>query len=235
MNVNHKGRLADQRVLITAADAYMGPAIAERFSAEGAAVIEDIGDYEDDIQVPQRAVIAAGRVDVLVVNLPGRARKGAASFMSPAEAQTEEGWRSHFDRIVHPTMRFVTAVLPQMIARRAGKIIVVTSAVPLRAVPLVSAYAAARGAQHAYVKTVGAEIAPHNVQINAIGQNWTIGGYAPDALDNPKIRERLMREVPAQRLSEGSEQAALALFLASQESNFFCGQIFPFAGGWVTT
>ena len=51
-----------------------------------------------------------------------------------------------FDALVHPMMRFVRAVLPQMIERRASKIIAVTSAAPLRAIPNSGAYSAARGA-----------------------------------------------------------------------------------------
>ena len=75
-----------------------------------------------------------------------------------------------FDTLVHPTMRFVRAVLPQMIERRTGKIIVVTSAAPLRTMQGGDAYAAARAAQNAYVRNVGAEVARHNVQVNAIAQ-----------------------------------------------------------------
>ena len=221
------GRLTGKRVLITSAHAYMGPAIAERFSAEGAALILDNQTYRRDPDAPARAVATAGHVDVLVINLVGL-KSGRAQEV------TEDDWQWCFDHIAHPTRRFVTAVLPQMIERQAGKIIAVTSAAPLRGISGTSAYAAARGAQNAYVRAVGAEMARFNIQINAIAQNFVIGGYAPDAMDDPRIRDSVMRDVPARRLAEGWEQAALALFLASEESNFFVGQVLPFSGGWVS-
>jgi len=222
-------RFAGRTVLVTGADIYMGPAISERFDMEGARVIRDTGDYAD-AEAPARIVAAAGTVDVLVINLlPVKMRR------CPVQEVSEQAWQDMFAALVHPTMRFIKAVLPQMIERREGKIIVVTSAAPLRAIASAAAYTAARGAQNALVLAAGAEVARHNVQINAVGQNFVYGGYPADAMDKPEIRERVLREVPSQRIAEGWEQAELVLFLASQNSNFICGQVIPFAGGWVTT
>jgi len=222
-------RFAGRTVLVTGADIYMGPAISERFDMEGARVIRDTGDYAD-AEAPARIVAAAGTVDVLVVNLlPVKMRR------CPVQEVSEQAWQDMFAALVHPTMRFIKAALPQMIERREGKIIVVTSAAPLRAIVSTAAYTAARGAQNALVLAAGAEVARHNVQINAVGQNFVYGGYPADAMDKPEIREAVLREVPSQRIAEGWEQAELVLFLASQNSNFICGQVIPFAGGWVTT
>ncbi|WP_293683113.1 SDR family oxidoreductase [uncultured Phenylobacterium sp.] len=224
------GRFAGARVLVTSADAYMGPAISQRFRDEDAEVITDGGRYLEDAEEPARIVAAAGQVDVLVINL-APTRVGSCA----AQDQTEDQWQLMFDGMAHPTMRFTKAVLPQMIARRQGKIVVVTSAAPLRGSPGAGAYSAARGAQNAYVRAVGAEAAQHNVQINAIGQNFVYGGYPANAMEKPRLREIVLRDVPAQRLAEGWEQAELVLFLASQNSNFISGQVIPFAGGWVTS
>jgi len=223
------GRFAGRTVLITCADLYMGPAIGARFEMEGAHVIRDTGRYAD-ADDPARVVAAAGKVDVLVINLlPDKTVRG------PILEVREQAWQDIFAMLVHPTMRFMKAALPQMIERREGKIIVVTSAAPLRAIASAPAYTAARGAQNALVLAAGSEVARHNVQINAIGQNFVYGGYPANAMDKPEIRERVLRDVPAQRIAEGWEQAELVLFLASQNSNFICGQVIPFAGGWVTT
>ena len=231
------GRLAGKRALVTQSDEYMGPAIGKRFREEGAEVIESLGSYEADPALPARIVADAGRIDILVVNL--RSRPSAATSGTGlakrafAQDEDEESWQLMFDRLVHPTRRFIAAVLPQMIARQSGKIIAVTSAVPLRAIPGTSTYAAARAAQNTYVRVVGAEVAKYNVQVNAIAQNFVKGGFDPDAMNDPAIRELVMSQVPARRLSEEEEQAELALFLASDASNFFVGQVVPYAGGWV--
>ena len=85
------------------------------------------------------------------------------------------------------------------------------------------------------VKNAGVEAAAHNININAIAQNWTTNptSFTPEIMAMPDFPERL-REVPAGRLAHGWESAALALYLAGEESNFFFGQVFPFAGGWQT-
>ena len=223
------GRFEGKRVLITQADKLMGPAIVERFEAEGAQLIRNIQDYTSDPQLPCRIVADAGHVDVLVINL----RPPDAGIAAP-EAIEEAAWQSMFNHIVHPTMRFVTAVLPQMIERREGKIVVVSSAIPMRPIKGLSTYCAARGAQNAYVKSAGTESARSNVQINAVGQNWVLGGYPADYMDCEANRKRVARDVPAMRLAEGWEQAELVLYLASGNSDFISGQVIPFAGGWVT-
>lgn len=122
-----------------------------------------------------------------------------------------------------------------MIARKKGKIIVFGSAVPLRPMARLCAYSAARGAQIAYVKSAGAEVARHNVQINLIAQNWVENPsyYPPELQENPKFQENLKREVPIGRLAKAEEDVALALFLAGDDSDFFVGQAIPFSGGWA--
>lgn len=222
------GRFARQRVLVTSADIYMGPAIVDRFTGEDADVIADVGRYSAPDE-PAAIIAEAGHIDILVLNLLPE------NFIRQLATDTDETeWLRMFELLVHPTMRFVKAVLPQMIERRSGKIVAVTSAAPLRAIEAVSSYTAARGAQNAYVRAVGAEIAPFNIQFNAIGQNYVYGGYPANAMDDPAIREKVMRDVPARRFAEGWEQAELVLFLASQNSNFISGQVIPFSGGWVT-
>ena len=177
-----------------------------------------------------RVVADAGRIDVLVVNLIARWRP------TPAVDTTDHQWTAMFDALVHPLMRFVRAVLPQMIERRAGKIIAVTSAAPLRAVPRSGAYSAARGAQNAYVRAVGAEIAHHNIQFNAIAQAYveSVDAFQRDTWDTDAMRRQL-RHVPAGRIAESWEQAELVAFLSSGSSDFIAGQIVPFTGGWVTS
>jgi 2-keto-3-deoxy-L-fuconate dehydrogenase len=126
-------------------------------------------------------------------------------------------------------------VLPQMIARRSGKIIVVTSAAPLRATPQSDAYSAARAAQNAYVQAVGADVPRHNVQVNAIAQAYveSVDAFQRSTWDSESM-QRQLRHVPAGRIAQSSQQAELVTFLASPSSDFIAGQIIPYAGGWVT-
>jgi NAD(P)-dependent dehydrogenase (short-subunit alcohol dehydrogenase family) len=85
-----------------------------------------------------------------------------------------------------------------------------------------------------YVRTVGAEMAPHNIQINLIAQNFVENPiYFPPAFTETPAFKELLKSVPAGRLASAREDALFALFLASDESDFFVGQAIPFSGGWA--
>ena len=123
-----------------------------------------------------------------------------------------------------------------MLQRRSGKILLMGSASALRGMKRTSTYSAARGAQLAYIQAVGMEVAPHNVQVNAIAQNFVDNPtyFPPDVQANLAFQERLKREVPLGRLVTPREDALFAAFLCSDAADCFVGQVFPVCGGWVT-
>jgi 2-keto-3-deoxy-L-fuconate dehydrogenase len=224
--------LTGKRVLITQADEFMGPALCEVFAEQGAEVVvstADLASPEAAAQVVAQAVKDAGPLDVLVVNLAYRAPT------TPAVEVGEDEWRGVFAALVDPLPRLVRAVAPAMIARRSGKVLVVGSASALRGMKRASTYSAARGAQLAYVQAVGVELAPHQVQVNAIAQNFVDNPtYFPAEVQaNPRFQERLAREVPLGRLVAAREDAQFAAYLCSAAADCFVGQVFPVCGGWV--
>ena len=220
--------LQGKRVLITQADAFMGPVLCEVFAEQGASVMADTQSLIDP-RTPAAAVAAVGRIDVLVVNLAVPAPATAATEVTDTE------WRDTFASLVDPLPRLFRAVLPQMIERRAGKILVMGSASALRGMKRVSTYSAARGAQLAYVQSVGVEVAVHNVQVNAIAQNFVDNPtyFPPEIQADPRFQERLKREVPLGRLVGAREDAEFAAYLCSDAASCFVGQVFPVCGGWV--
>ncbi len=222
-------RLLGKRVLLTQADDYMGPATQALFTAEGATLITDTRDLTQP-GACEALVAEAGQVDILVANLASNNFSGI-KVTDLAEAD----WQTTFDVMVHPLHRLTQAVLPQMQARQAGKIVVYGSAVALKGLKTVTAYSAARAAQVGYVQSLGVEVAPHNVQVNLIALNYVENPvYYPESLQNHEGFQRsLKRQVPLGRLATAEEDAQFALFLASEESNFFVGQAIPFSGGWV--
>ena len=223
------GRLAGKRVVITQAEDYMGPATAELFAEEGATIITDTRDLT--VAGACEALIEeAGEIDVLVANLASENFSG-----TPATELNDADWAKTFDVMVHPLHRLTRAVLPQMQARKRGKIIVFGSATALKGLKTVAAYSAARAAQVGYVQAVGVEVAPDNIQVNLIAQNYVENPvyYPPELKENERFMSSLRRQVPLGRLATAREDAQFALFLASEESNFFVGQAIPFSGGWI--
>jgi len=220
--------LSGKRALITQADVFMGPVLCEVFAAHGATVIAST-DPLAIAGAPAAIVAAAGRIDVLIANL------AIPAPATPAVEVSEEEWNDTFAALVHPLARLFRAVLPSMIERRAGKILVMGSASALRGMKRASTYSAARGAQLAYVQAVGVEVAPHNVQVNAIAQNFVDNPtyFPPEVQANPRFQERLKREVPLGRLVGAREDAEFAAYLCSEAASCFVGQVFPMCGGWV--
>ena len=220
--------LAGKRVLITQADAFMGPVLCEVFAEHGAHVIADTSPLIDS-QAPAQIVAAAGTVDILIANLAIKAPHTLVQDVADAE------WNEVFNTLVHPLPRLVRAVLPQMMARRAGKILVMGSASALRGMKQRSSYSAARGAQLAYVQATGVEMAQHNIQVNAIAQNFVENPtyFSLEVQADPAFQERLKREVPLGRLVTGREDAEFAAYLCSDAAACFVGQVFPVCGGWV--
>lgn len=220
--------LKGKRVLITQAEAFMGPVLCEVFAEHGALVIPSTQSLVDP-EAPATLIAAAGEIDVLVANLALPAPSTAATDVSDIE------WRETFAVLVDPLPRLVRAVLPQMIERHAGKILLMGSASALRGMKRASTYSAARGAQLAYVQSVGVELAVHNIQVNAIAQNFVDNPtYFPaDVQANPRFQERLKREVPLGRLVGAREDAEFAAYLCSDPASCFVGQVFPVCGGWV--
>jgi len=216
------------RILVTQADVFMGPALCQTLAAHGAEVLADTQDLTP-VDAPKRMVEQHGRIDVLLVNLAMPAPSTLAAEVS------EDEWRAVFDTMVHPLPRLVKAVLPQMQSRGSGKILVMGSASALRGMKRASSYSAARGAQLAYVQAIGVELAPMNIQVNAIAQNFVDNPtyFPPEVQANPRFIERMRREVPLGRLVKAEEDAEFAAYLCSSKADCFVGQVFPMSGGWA--
>lgn len=220
--------LVGKRVLITQSTEFMGPVLCDVLAEQGAEVIASPASLLEPGSAAH-VVQSAGVIDVLVVNLAHT----APGTMAPQV--DDEEWRRVFAALVDPLPRLVAAAAPPMLARRSGKILVIGSASALRGMKRASTYSAARGAQLAYVQAVGVEFAPHNVQVNAIAQNFVDNPtYFPAEVQaNPRFQERLAREVPLGRLVAAREDALFAAYLCSSAADCFVGQVFPVCGGWA--
>jgi len=220
--------LTGKRVLITQATQFMGPALCAVFAEQGAEVVASADDLAGP-GIVERVVLDAGPIDVLVANLALKAPTTPAADIADSE------WREVFAALVDPLPRLVSAVVPGMAGRGAGKILVMGSASALRGMKRAATYSAARGAQLAYVQAVGVELAPQNIQVNAIAQNFVDNPtyFPPEVQANPRFQERLAREVPLGRLVSAREDALFAAYLCSGAADCFVGQVFPVCGGWV--
>ena len=220
--------LSGLRMLLTQADTFMGPVLTEVLRELGAEVVADVRPL-DTPGAAEQAVADAGPIDVLIAHL------AVPAPSTPAHLVDEDEWRHVFAHMVDPLPRLVRAALPAMVQRRRGKILLMGSASALRGMKRCSSYSAARGAQLAYIQAVGIEAAPHQVQVNAVAQNF-VGNptyFPPEVQANPEFQQRLAREVPLGRLVGAREDALFAAYLCRAAADCFVGQVFPVSGGWA--
>lgn len=223
--------LAGQRVLLTQAADYMGPELLELFEEKGADVsaVEGVLDSASKIDAAVAQAIDAD-IDILLANL------AHSPLSKPLEAIEDADLDIHFAHMVKPLVGLVRGLTPHFKQRGGGRVVAMTSASALRGIPGSSAYCLARGAQNAFVRAAGLELAPHNIQLNAVAQNYIRNPeYYPDELlASERFQTHLRRNVPVGRIAEGRESAELALFLAGGRCGYMVGQVVPLAGGWVT-
>jgi 2-keto-3-deoxy-L-fuconate dehydrogenase len=230
---------------VTAAAQGIGRATAELFAAEGADVyatdmnLVQLGQVQrcrqrklDVLQTEEvnRLVEQIGRIDILF-NCAGMVASGSVLEC------TEEAWEMSWNLNVTSMFRLVRAVLPQMIARRSGSIINMSSvAGSIKGVSNRFAYGATKAAVIGMTKSIAADFVTSGVRCNAI---------CPGTVETPSLHQRLeatgdyegslrafIARQPMGRLGKPGEIAALALYLASDESAFTTGQCHIVDGGW---
>jgi 2-keto-3-deoxy-L-fuconate dehydrogenase len=238
-------RLAGKTALVTAAGQGIGRATAELFAAHGADVLATDTNTDAlvqlqgcrtaklDVLLPDeivRVVESAGAIDILF-NCAGFVANGSVLDC------TDEQWALSLSLNVTSMFRLVRAVLPQMLARRRGSIINMSSvASSIKGVPNRCAYGATKAAVIGLTKSIAADFVTNGVRCNAI---------CPGTVETPSLHQRLeasgdydasrrafIARQPMGRLGRPAEIAALALYLASDESEFTTGQCHIIDGGW---
>jgi 2-keto-3-deoxy-L-fuconate dehydrogenase len=242
------GRLDGKQILITAAAQGIGRATAETFAGEGAAVIatdinmEVLGTLKApnlttrklDVLDPA-AIMAAekeiGAIDVLV-NCAGYVHHG-----SILECE-EKDFDFSINLNVRAAYRMVRAFLPGMLARRKGTIVNVSSiAGSIIGVPNRFIYGVTKAALLGLTKSIAVEYVTKGIRCNAICpgtvETPSLGDRIRALGNEEEARKAFIARQPMGRLGRAEEIAALAVYLASDESGFVTGQEFIIDGGWT--
>ena len=184
----------------------------------------DVAEYSQVERLMAHAASALGRLDVVVNNA------GIAKVAPLAEASLDD-WRAILDVNVSGVFHGCRAAARYLIPQRSGKVINLASVLAAVALPGYTMYSATKGAVIALTRALAAEWARHNIQVNAIAPGWFVTDMNQAAFADPRIHDRLTRDVPARRTGRVEEIGPLAVYLASAGSDFMTGQTLFLDGG----
>jgi NAD(P)-dependent dehydrogenase (short-subunit alcohol dehydrogenase family) len=196
-------------------------------SAQGAAafIAEGVGRF--------------GRIDALISNdIPKgtrilKARTAATSSLEVSDPL--EDFEVHLDSLVAEPVRLLRAALPTMKEALAGSIVLITSGAPLRS-PTIGGphgYTAARAASNMLAKSLASELAPYNIQVNAVAPFLVYSQtFFPSEIgaEDPKYAPLVKKMVPMGRFGAPEEIGSLIWQLASGNMSFVSGQVIAFSG-----
>ncbi len=208
-------------------------ALVEELRAVGAAVepvegARDLGDPESSARLVATALDRFGRIDAAAAAsgrvVTGRFLKSSVEDLHAVVQGCLEG-----------PYHFLRAVVPAMVERGDGQVLLITSAAAARPTPGAPLYSAARAAATMLARNVAAEVARTGVQVNAVGTNFM---DFPEFLRANRVtdaatRAKVESQVPMGRLGTMEEFAAFCMPFLDGTSRFTTGQFVAYAGGWA--
>jgi len=246
--------LAGKVAIVTGSSRGIGRAIAERLAEHGAKVVissrkpEPCAEVRDAINAAHGAGAAIsipanisskeelrhlveettrqlGRVDIVVCN--------AASnpYYGPLAGIEDDQFRKVLENNVIANHWLINFAVPQMIERKEGSIIIVSSIGGLRGSPVIGAYNVSKAADFQLARNLAVEYGPHNVRVNCIAPGLIKTDFARALWEDPENLRRRTESTPLRRIGDPDEIAGAAVFLASRAGAFMTGQSLVIDGG----
>ena len=205
-----------------ALDAAVGLLSAQGLGASTA--VFDVTDREEIGSAVAQINERFGHIDILFNNA-GIQRRGPLVDFPQAQ------WDEIIATNLSAPFAVSQAVLPGMISRKSGKIVHIASLMSELARPGVVPYTAAKGGVRQLTRGMAVELAPHNIQVNAIAPGYFATEMNRALIDDAEFNAWVSKRTPAGRWGEPDELAGLAVFLASSASNYMTGQMLVIDGG----
>jgi 2-dehydro-3-deoxy-L-rhamnonate dehydrogenase (NAD+) len=228
-------RFTGRRAVVTGGASGIGEAVAKRIAAEGGKVAVwdlnggikvDISDYASVEKAVAETIKQIGGVDILV---------NSAGITGPTVPLIEfpiDGWKQVIDINLNGTFYCNRAVAPLMVAQNYGRIVNIASIAGKEGNPNASGYSASKAGVIGMTKSLGKELAKHNITVNAV---------TPAAVRTPIFDQMpqthidfMLSKIPKSRFGTVDEMASLICWLASEECSFSTGAVFDLSGGRAT-
>ena len=250
MQINLTGKVA----IVTGAGRGIGKAIAKALATANASVVINDVDLNAATQASQEIESSGGKArpakaDVRIrseinqmVQMAKRELGGINILVNnagvimrkPAEDLSEEEWDKVIDINLKGTFLCAQTFAKAMIQEgNGGKIINIGSIMGSVALPPRAAYCASKGGIIALTKDLAAEWAKYRITVNTISPGWTVTEMTQSYFSQEEVRKFLLDRIPLNRLGKPEDVANLAVFMASEYSDYITGQAISVDGGWT--
>jgi NAD(P)-dependent dehydrogenase (short-subunit alcohol dehydrogenase family) len=250
LEINLTGKVA----IVTGAGRGIGKAIAKALATSNASVVINDVDLNAATQASQEIESSGGKarpakadvrirseinqmVQMVIRELGGiniLVNNAGVILRKPAEELSEEEWDKVIDINLKGTFLCAQTVAKAMIQEgNGGKIINVGSIMGSVALPPRAAYCASKGGIIALTKDLAAEWAKYRITVNTISPGWTVTEMTQSYFSQEEVRKFLLDRIPLNRLGKPEDIANLAVFMASEYSDYITGQSIYVDGGWT--
>ena len=200
--------------------------LAEAHGIKALAIQADVSQLDQAEQLLQQTVEHFGRIDFLICN--AGIWEGA-----PVEEISEELWNKTLEINLKGTWAVCRAAVPLMKKQRFGRIVIVSSTAGQRGEANVSNYAASKGGQISFMKSLAPELGGFGINVNCVAPGWVDTEMTTRALADPATHESIAKIIPLGRVATPEEIAGPIVFLCSAWANHITGEVLNVNGGSV--
>jgi 3-oxoacyl-[acyl-carrier protein] reductase len=247
-------KLTDRVAVVTGGSRGIGRATVDCFAALGANVVVN---YLRDERAAKAAVAAAetrgvgglavkanvARLDEAETLIDAAVSQfGGIDFLvcsagiwegSPVDELTEDAWQRTIELNLKGTWTVCHAAVPHMKKKQFGRIVIVSSTAGQRGEANVSNYAASKGGQISFTKSLGAELGPFGINVNSVAPGWVDTDMCADVFSQPGFRKSIEDSIPVGRVATPEDIAWPIVFLCTDWARHINGEILNVNGGSV--
>ena len=200
--------------------------MAQTHGVQAFAIQADVSQIDEADRLVQQTLEHFGRVDFLICNA-GIWEGG------PVESISEELWDKTLDINLKGTWSVCRAAVPLMKKQKFGRIVIVSSTAGQRGEAYVSNYAASKGGQISFTKSLAPELASFGINVNCVAPGWVETDMTAKVLADDAMQESIIKSIPLGRAATPEEIAGPIVFLCTEWANHITGEVLNVNGGSV--